>query len=797
MESILFSLSKLNKDMNIQVKTKWLFLLLLLTQLCFGQNKKTLDIGILIDTKVEELLPYLDHLKTQVQAVVGEDANIQFNEANVLSNEFSLEQAKKNYNQFLNNEVDVILSFGVFSNLMIAQKEEFLKPTFMLGASIQDLNGLNVSLKTSGIPNFSYLIDSKSYLNDLDDFKKLVNYNKVGFVLEAAYYNQEIIRNNLSKLLNQAEVKIIPYNSISDIKANLDGVDAVYLAGGLFMSQAEVTELGQWFQDHNLPSFTSNGIEQVKQGFMVTNQTDDNFEQVSRRIALSIEAYVNGTPLEDLPVFLDLSSRLTINYNIADKLGVPIKYSQLDKTDFVGSLYELDKESQLSLLDVIDLVLKENLSLKAAEKSVELSEQSVKTAKSNYLPSLSVSGTGTYLDPKIAEISNGQNPEYTVAGNVVLQQTLFSEGANANIAIQKHLKEAEKQNLNANQLDAVFNVTNAYFNILILKSNVNIKLRNLKLTRQNLLLAQQNYDAGLKGKSDMLRFRSEMAQNTQAMIEAANQLEQGYMQLNMLLNNPIDAKIEVEDVILNKGLFKQYNYSRFYELLDDPSRRDLFIDFLVQEAITNAPELKSLYYNLQATERNIQLSGSGRFLPTVALQGQYNNTFKRGGVGSTFPTGFPAAPDDNYNIALNVSLPIFNQNTNSINKQTAIIQKEQIEFNQGNLKQSIATNIRTSVLNIINEISNIELSKTSENSAKEAYELTKTSYSNGAVNIVQLIDVQNNYLNAQLANTNAIYNYLIQALQLERNLGAYFLLKSPEENANFSERFKQYLEQHQ
>lgn len=781
--------------MNIQVKTKWLLLLLLITQFSFGQEKKTVNIGVLLDTQVKELNPYLNHLKKQVKAVVGEDAKVTFKEAYILSNDFNINKAEQNYNQLLASEVDVILSFGVFSNLMIVQQDHFDKPTFMLGASIQDLNGLNTTLKTSGIHNFSYLIDSKSYLKDLSDFKKLVNYKQVGFVIESAYYNQDIIRNNLTKLLNAHQVKMIPYNTIADITNNLEGIDAVYLAGGFLLNQTEIGKLATVFEEKNLPSFTSNCIEQVKQGMMVTNQTEDNFEQISRRISLSIEAYVNGTPLSELPVFLDLSSRLTINYNIADKLGVPIKYSQLNNTNFVGNLYELDPKHQLSLLDVINLVLKENLSLKSAQKNIDLSNQSVKTAKSKYLPTLNASGTGTYLDPKIAEISNGQNPEFTVAGNLVLQQTLFSEGANANIAIQKHLKEVEKQNFNADQLDVIFNVSSAYFNILILKSNVNIQLRSLKLTRQNLVLAEQNYEAGLKGKSDMLRFRSEMAQNTQSMIVAANQLEQGYMQLNQLLNNPIDAHVEIQDVVLNEGIYKQYNYSRFYELLDDPNQRDLFIEFLVQEAMANAPELKSLGYNLKATKRNIQLSGHGRFLPTVALQGQYNNTFKRSGIGSAYPQGFPVAPDDNYNVALNVLLPIFNQNSNSINRQTALIQKDQIEYNETNLKQSIATNIRTAVLNIVNEISNIELSKESENSAKEAFELTKTSYSNGAVNIVQLLDVQNNYLNAQLANTNATYNYLIQALQLERALGAYFLLQSAQENAQFSERFKHYLEQ--
>ena len=70
------------------------------------------------------------------------------------------------------------------------------------------------------------------------------------------------------------------------------------------------------------------------------------------------------------------------------------------------------------------------------------------------------------------------------------------------------------------------------------------------------------------------------------------------------------------------------------------------------------------------------------------------------------------------------------------------------------------------------------MSKVSEKAAKEALDLTQNAYSNGAINIVQLIDAQNNYLNAQFIKANAVNNYLIKSLQLERYLGYYFLLNS-------------------
>ena len=73
-------------------------------------------------------------------------------------------------------------------------------------------------------------------------------------------------------------------------------------------------------------------------------------------------------------------------------------------------------------------------------------------------------------------------------------------------------------------------------------------------------------------------------------------------------------------------------------------------------------------------------------------------------------------------------------------------------------------------------------------------ELTQVSYSNGAVNIVQLLDAQNNYLSSQQANITAVYNYLLSSIQLERFISYYFLLHTSEENQTFMQAFNEYLQ---
>ena len=385
----------------------------------------------------------------------------------------------------------------------------------------------------------------------------------------------------------------------------------------------------------------------------------------------------------------------------------------------------------------------------------------------------------------------GQTPEYQTSGNLTLDQTIFSEAANANITIQKNIFKAQQENFSAETLDMILRVSNLYFNTLILKVNAQIQKSNLDLTKKNFQIAEQNFEAGQSSKSDMLRFKSQMAQNTQTMVEAVNQLDQGFIALNQLLNNPVHTKIDIEDVALDTGIFDEYKYDQFVELLDDPITREPFIEFLIVEAKKNAPELKALAYNLEATNRSIKLNALGRFLPTISLQGQYNTIFNRSGEGSVAQQGF-TLPDNTYNIGINMSIPIFNRTQTNINRQTAIIQKDQLNINRENTELAIDANIRNGILNVINQMANIKLSKVSEETAKEALELTQVSYAKGAVNVVQLIDAQNNYLNAQLASMTAIYSYLTSTLQVERFIAHYFILHNEEENNAFIQRFLEY-----
>ena len=768
-------------------------LALLFTVVSFSQTKNRYNVGFLFDKQTTEVTQLLFSLQDEIKAVVGEDAIIEYAAENVLVNQYNLEKANLNYQTLLNNDTDIIIAFGLVNNQLISNLSDHKKPTILFGAVNNDFDHFTDNNTTSGVFNFTYLIAPQSFKEDLQALKQLTSFTKISIA----------VQQNLLELFPYKEVfdleaktlgfsyNIIPYQDANDIINGITtDIDAFYLASGFFLTPDEITKISASLIEKKIPSFTTTNTKDVANGLMATNQSSSNINQFFRRIALSVEAYVNGQSLSQLPVFIQSSNELTINFNTLERVGLVLKYSLISKTNFVGDFVNVLSEKKYNLLDVMSGVVGENLALLSRKKEIALSAQSVKTSRSNYLPSVVAGTMGTYIDPNLAVLTNGQNTEFSTSGAIAVQQTLYSEATNANISIQKDLLESQKQTYNATELDAIFTAANAYFNALILKANVQIQNQNLNLTKKNLQIANQNFEAGQSGKSDVLRFTSERAQNTQTFIESINQLQQAYISLNQLLNNPIDLEIDVDDAELGQGILKNYNYNLLKDIIDDVSLRNLFIEYLVKVAIENAPEIKSLNYNLKATKRTINLNGFGRFIPTLSLNGQYNKNFNQWGAGSEQSLIL----DNNYNVGVQVSIPIFNRMQTNINKQTAEIQQQQLTINKQNIALGIDANINSAVLNLTNQIANIEISKISEKAAKQSLELTQVSYANGAVNIVQLLDAQNNYLSAQLSQITAVYNYLLSSIEIERYMSYYFLLHTQEENQDFIQKFYDYIQ---
>jgi outer membrane protein TolC len=766
-------------------------MLFILANLTIAQQKPLLKLGFMLDSRsIESEFESFAH---EVNSLLKEQYEVQFLDPLVHKNDF--ERAKINYNVLKDSlGADIIIGVGLTSARFFYITDNIEVPSIIIGAVNSSLINIPKDQTTSGKPNVNFMVLPNSYEEDLQDLNMVTPVKTMGIIVDEEYIKQlpveEFFMNYFST--KDQEYVLIPFNDMKIDEHLLDSVDAVYVTDLLFIDTASAIVLRDQINSRSLPSFTANGYDFVEAGFFMTNKPNGLEEQFTRKVALQIEAIASGENAGDLPIHIEYNHELTINYTTMKKIGLELRFSILGQANILGSDYE-DVERTYNIVDVFNQVLGNNLQLQAQQKDVILASEDVRLSKSTYLPNVTAEAQGVYLDPEMASIGGGRSPEYDLDGIFTVKQVLYSQEATTGIKIKNELNEAEKQNYSAKELDLIVEAAGAYFQTLILKTNVAIQNQNLQLTKQNFAIAEENFNAGASGKSDVLRFKSQLAQNVQELINASNKLNQSYLTLNQLMNNEIDMRIGISDADMDSELFKNYDYELFEELFDSPRLVPVVADFFIDEAYRNSPELKSLEYNLAATELNYKLNKNGRYIPTFALQGQYNLGLVNEGKGSEPNLGFPEVPQNNYNVGLNVSLPIFNQNTRNINQQIAQVQGEQLSVQKDNVKQQFEKNIREVLYDLMGNISNIETSRISEEAAKQSLELTQSAYQNGAVPIIQLIDAQNNYLQAKQASATAMYQFLISVLTLERYMGYFIITHSTEENELFFQRARDYI----
>ena len=76
--------------------------------------------------------------------------------------------------------------------------------------------------------------------------------------------------------------------------------------------------------------------------------------------------------------------------------------------------------------------------------------------------------------------------------------------------------------------------------------------------------------------------------------------------------------------------------------------------------------------------------------------------------------------------------------------------------------------------------------------AEQNLELVTDAYRRGAVNIITLIDAQNQALLTRLAASNALYDFLIDYLAVERAAAAFGFRLSTEEREDFVRRLMRF-----
>jgi outer membrane protein TolC len=431
-----------------------------------------------------------------------------------------------------------------------------------------------------------------------------------------------------------------------------------------------------------------------------------------------------------------------------------------------------------------------NLDLAIANSSVAAGHYRVQEAKSSLLPQLSLGSRALVADHDRARALSGTQPERQWTGSLELTQVIYSEKARAGFEVEKDMQAFREQARNAVRLDIQEAAATAYLNILRAKSIERIQEENVTLTLENLDRARLRMDTGAGGAEEVYRWESQIAESRRHLLTAQSLSLDAVNTLNTILNRPLQDSVTPDEADVNDpmAILPDQRVTRY---MDSATGWEHLKAVFVEKGLEASPELKQMDALIDAHKRNMVHLEREFWVPTVSLFGQVSESLSRTGDGSDAP---PGMNDTDWSAGVQASLPLYSGGGRRAGLKRSGEELFQLRHERDRLANRVEERILHTFHRIRASYPGIRLANHAAHAARNNLKLVSDSYGRGLKSIIDLIDAQNQALVANQQAANAIYDFLIDLMSVQRSVGDFFLFASREDRDAWMERLNRRLD---
>ena len=759
------------------------------------------NVGMVIDGKWEGNPYVIEITRNEIVTLTEDEFDIRFPAELIIESDWSLEGALESLTRLLEDpSVDLVIAWGVLASHAVTQMDELPKPVIAPAVLDVELQSAPYRDGASGMHNLSYIAFPDTLAEELRRFRRVVPFERVTIIsarpfLEAVPQLQTQTERAVAGLGIEVDYVAVGFDADEALEAIPDDTEAIFMYPQFQLSQAERARLTAGLIERRLPSFTAMGGQFVEDGILAGFGAADFFPRTARRIALNLQRILLGEEAGSLPVAISLRQELIVNMKTARAIGISPSYEALLEARVLHP-YALDEVRTLTLADAVHEAIAVNLDLLARERSVAAGQQEVRRASSIFWPQLDIGALGLVIDEDRAISSFGSQPERSLTGSAGLSQLLFSDDALANKSIQTSLQIGREWDFETLRLDIAVEAGTTYLNLLRAQSLEQVQRNNVALTRSNLDLAEVRRSIGAANPAEVFRWESQLATDRKALVEAEASVRVAQIAVNRLLDRPLEEQFKTEDVDMERP-WRVTGDPRIAGFIETPARFWTFQNFMVEEGIADAPELKILAAALAAQQRALTNAKRAFWAPSIAAEASVDEFLSKSGEGAEppeLPGGglFPTPDDTLWSVGLSASLPLFTGFARKADRIQAEEDLARLQLEYDSVAQRVEQRIRSGMEVARASRTGIGLARQAADAAGKNLELVTDAYARGAVSIIDLLDAQNASLNAEELATNAAYDFLVDLLEVERAANRIELLGTPQTSAAFFQRLESY-----
>ncbi|MCG6919000.1 MAG: TolC family protein [Deltaproteobacteria bacterium] len=750
-------------------------------------------IGIVKDGPPGRLPDVTSLVKEEILKLTSKEFDVRFPEAQSMEGNWEKREIEHSVDKLLADpEVDLVITLGYLATNYVCHKEKLSKP--VVAPIVGDARLQNLPLKdgASGVQNLSYIDSFVSFERDIKVFREMVPFRKLVVLvretmLESIPWLEKKLRQTAHEYTIDVDIVPVQFSADQPLAAFSSDTDAVYLMPLPQLPPAEFRKLIYGMILRRLPSFSMLGGDDVEAGVLASVAPKDQFLRINRRIALNVQRILLGEEASTLKVAFPLGEKLTINMATGRAIGFYPSWSALTEAVLLNEKVER-VERRLSLQSAVRESIAANLDLAAENRNVAAGEQVVKQARSVLLPQVDLGAKGEMIDDDRAEISSGATPERAVTGSVTASQLLYDEDSWSNYSVEKELQRTREEQRNTRELDVIRDTAVAYLNVLRANTLERVEKDNLKLTRANLERAQVRVSIGIANRAEEFRWESEIARNRANVLFAQARTRRSENSLNRLLSRPLEEKFVTTETDLRDPLLIVSD-QRLFPYVDNPQNFRTYSDFMAAEGLEIAPELLGFDAAIAAQERILQTAKRAFWLPSFTAQGSVSELLAESGEGQRSDSPLD---DTDWSVGVLATFPLAEGGGKFATIKRAREELSRIQLEKEATSERIEQRIRSALHQASASYPNIRLSRSAAQAARRNLDLVADQYARGLVSIVDLLDAQNSSLRADQDAENAVYNFLIDWMDVERAAGRFDFLMTLEQREEYFQRLAEF-----
>jgi outer membrane protein TolC len=745
-----------------------------------AQARPSIKVAFVHDREVASWAQaFRDSLRSEVRRVLDVDYQVQMPPELDRTGDSTWDSVEAALNDVLAADVDLVIATGPLGTLVARELPGRAHP--VIGGWILDPEFQQVPVVdgASGVSNFTFVTSGDVIGTDLSALQQVVDYEHLAVVGDGSFVAALPQRDRTPTEYGGRRVSAVSDDgSVAGTLARVpDDADAVYLLPMVSFTEAQIAELLEGFTARKLPVISLLGEAEVRAGALLGMAPEDWSRRVYRRIALTASRILSGADPARLPVTLVREGMLHLNVRTVQRIGVSPPFELIIEAVVIDDLMPPGTE-RVDLAAVMAKAQAGNRDIAATESAVAAGQEQVGIAKAALLPQIGVGLDGSLIDKDTAQFFPTTS-ERTFSGNAGLSQIIWSDRAWAGYAIEKHLQEARVGELNRVRLDVGLEAATAYIDVLRAQTNLQIQRQNLAFSRANLERAEVRVVVGDANRSELFRWQSQIGGEQTRLMDVAVARRLAMFELNRVLNRPMEDPLELVDATI-EDQFQIVVDERVDDYTDDPTSLDILRDFLVQKGLAGSPELQQFDASILAAERAHTAATRSFWSPDVGLTGGVDHVFSRGGEGSTIDDSL--APDDtSWLVGLFLRLPILEGGARFAETRRTTQETQRLMRDRESTALGIERNVRSAVYEVAASRLAIELLRRAAAAARDNLALVADNYTLGRVSLVDLIDAQTNSLNADLGAADAVNDYLLDLMRVERAVGQFMFFVSAED----------------